>query len=335
MPGARDFFGATQTHRDAVATVRVALSVCLVLASLLSLIGRSMPALANNLNGFELGDALIPAAEVFRGGPPKDGIASVDQPRFIAPDEAKLKPEQRVMGVSFAGQVRAYPISILSRHEVVNDRFGSYYVAITYCPLCGSGMVFRAPKPDQPLTFGVSGLLYNSDVLLYDRETESLWSQLLMQAISGPRAGERLKLLTASHTSWQDWLKRFPDTQVLSEDTGFDFDYSRDPYEGYKNTGDVWFPVANQNNAYGNKEWVMGVVIDGLAKAYPFRELELTSGDFIDEINGQSVRILWSKDARSAQIFDARGEEMPAVTAYWFAWFGFYPQTQVYRAVGP
>lgn len=287
---------------------------------------------ATSMNGFDLNDALIPADQIFQGGPPKDGIASIDKPRFVSASHAKLMPEQRVMGVNFAGQARAYPINILNRHEVVNDRYGDYRVAVTYCPLCGSGMVFRAPQPDQVMTFGVSGLLYNSDVLLYDRETLSLWSQLRMQAISGPRKAEKLILMAANHTTWQAWLNRYPDTQVLSKDTGFDFDYSHDPYGDYKKSANTWFPVAYQNHTYGNKEWVMGVVIDGRAKAYPFKELESGPGDFIDKINGKSVRILWSKDAASARIVDSGGEEVPTITAYWFAWYGFYPETAVYTA---
>lgn len=290
-----------------------------------------MPAIATSMNGFELDNALIPADEIFQGGPPKDGIASIDKPRFISAKQAKLKPDQRVMGLSFAGQVRAYPINILNRHEVVNDRFGDDYVAITYCPLCGSGMVFRAPGPDQALTFGVSGLLYNSDVLLYDRETNSLWSQLRMQAISGLRKGEKLNMLAASHTTLRDWLSRHPDTQVLSEDTGFGFDYSRDPYSAYKKSGDTWFPVAHNSSAYDKKEWVAGVIVNGQAKAYPFSELMLSAANFMDEVGGRAVRVEWLSDARSVAIYDADGVELPVVSAYWFAWYGFYPDTQIYR----
>lgn len=286
---------------------------------------------AASMNGFNLNDALIPADEIFQGGPPKDGIASVDKHQFIAARQATLKPDQRVMGVSFAGQIRAYPINILNRHEVVNDRFGDYYVAVTYCPLCGSGMVFRAPEPHQALTFGVSGLLYNSDVLLYDRETDSLWSQLRMQAVSGLRKGEKLNMLPASHTSWQDWLSRHPDTQVLSDDTGFGFDYSRDPYADYKRSGDTWFPVAHNNSAYDKKAWVAGVLIEGKAKAYPFKELALSSGDFVDEVGGKTIRVEWLNDARSVRIYDEEGRELPVVSAYWFAWYGFYPDTLIYK----
>lgn len=292
----------------------------------------TMSVYAETKNGFDLADSLIPADKVFSGGPPKDGIASIDNPVFVGASETKLMLDQRVMGVSFAGHTRAYPIAILNRHEVVNDQFGEYHVAVTYCPLCGSGMVFRAPNANQALTFGVSGLLYNSDVLLYDRETESLWSQLQMQAVTGPRKGEKLKMLASSHTTWQEWLSRYPDTEVLSEDTGFAFDYSRDPYAAYKNSGDTWFPVAHQNSAYEKKEWVAGVVIDGQAKAYPFVELEQSSGDFTDHVGDVAVRVIWLKSARSVRILDLAGVEVPATSAYWFAWYGFHPDTEIYRA---
>ncbi len=291
----------------------------------------NLNAFAASMNGFDLTDALIPVEEVFQGGPPKDGIASIDNPRFISAEQAKLKLDQRVIGVKFAGQVRAYPINILSRHEVVNDRFANDYVAITYCPLCGSGMVFLVTESDQTLNFGISGLLYNSDVLLYDRATNSLWSQLRMQAVSGPRKGEKLSMPPASHTTWQDWLSRHPETQVLSEDTGFDFDYSDDPYLDYENSGDTWFPVAHNNSAYDKKAWVAGVFIGGVAKAYPFKELALSSGEFVDKVGGKTVRVEWLSDARSVRIYDDEDRELPVVSAYWFAWYGFYPETEIYK----
>ena len=287
---------------------------------------------AINKNGFKLDDSLVPVEEILSGGPPKDGIPSIDKPKFIASGESTLSSEQRIMGVYLEGMARAYPIGILNRHEVVNDRFGDYHVAVTYCPLCGSGMVFRAPQANQTLTFGVSGLLYNSDVLLYDRETESLWSQLQMQAVTGPRKGEKLKLLAASHTTWQEWLSRYPDTEVLSENTGFAFDYSRDPYAAYKNSGETWFSIAHENNAYDKKVWITGVIIDGQAKAYPFPELDQSSGDFVDHVGDVTVRVIWSKRARSTRILNSEGVEIPTTSAYWFAWYGFYPDTEIYRA---
>jgi hypothetical protein len=130
---------------------------------------------AAGLNGFDLSNASVPVQAIQRGGPPK----------FVAADRARLEGEDRVLGLALGESARAYPVRILNWHEVVNDRFGDRAVVVTYCPLCGTGVAFDAPPEACAGGFGVSGLLYNSDVLLYDRATQSLWSQLLETANSG------------------------------------------------------------------------------------------------------------------------------------------------------
>ncbi|PJA16725.1 MAG: hypothetical protein CO113_15630 [Elusimicrobia bacterium CG_4_9_14_3_um_filter_62_55] len=153
------------------------------------------------LNGFDLEGSLVPAADIHRGGPPKDGIPALSDPRFVAAADAELSPEDRVVGVASGGVAKAYPIRILNWHEVVNDAFGARRIAVTYCPLCGTAMVFDAVAGGRRRAFGVSGLLYNSDVLLYDRESESLWSQVLKRAVSGPEKGTALTQIPARHTT--------------------------------------------------------------------------------------------------------------------------------------
>lgn len=222
------------------------------------------------LNGFVLMDGLVPAEKVFHGGPPKDGIPALDTPDFIqAAEAAYLRPSGRVIGVYRQGQARAYPIAILNYHEIVNDRFGEEGVTVTFCPLCGTGMTFKTPEGVS--SFGVSDLLYNSDVLLYDRDTHSLWSQLRMQAVFGSLAGRRLTLVESDHTTWADWHARHPDTLVLSRETGHMRSYQHSPYAGYKQSRRVYFPVDHSDHRYHPKEQVVGVVLDGLAYASPFR----------------------------------------------------------------
>ena len=173
---------------------------------------------SDETNGFDVSDALIPITEIRHGGPGRDGIPAIDKPMFIAADKAKfLSPTDRILGLHYANRTRAYPIRIMNWHEIVNDRIGGDAVLITYCPLCGTGMAFRIPDGG---TFGVSGLLYNSDMLLYDRASESLWSQLMGRAVTGPMKGERLQLIPLEHTTWSDWRTRHSDTLVLSRDTG-------------------------------------------------------------------------------------------------------------------
>jgi len=154
--------------------------------------------------------------------------------------------------------------------EIVNDQFNGKPVVITYCPLCGSGVSFDADIDGQKRTFGVSGLLYNSDVLLYDRETESLWSQIMFEAISGPSKGTLLIPIITTTTTWKKWKALHPDTKVLSTQTGHSRNYDRSPYGNYNQERGLYFPVKNQSDKYHPKEWVIGIKIGNKYKAYPF-----------------------------------------------------------------
>ena len=287
---------------------------------------------AQTRNGFDLQGSLVPAVEILRGGPPRDGIPAINKPIFMPATQATLAASDRVMGVYFKGIAKAYPIRMLNRHEIVNDTFAQTGVVISYCPLCGSGVVFLLPQSPRINTFGVSGLLYNSDVLLYDRESESLWSQLMLKAISGERRGETLTLLAATHTSWGEWQKRYPDTLLLSEARASGVSYNNNPYADYENSEQLWFPVGKESDALRAKERVLGLSINGVDKAYPYSELANSSAEFEDVIAGQTVRIIWSEAGQSAYALDAEGRQLPSVSAYWFAWFSFHPHTLIYRA---
>ncbi len=288
---------------------------------------------ATTKNGFDLTDALIPIDEVLPGGPSRDGIPAIDHPRFVAASAAGfIAEDDRVLGVVRNGVSKAYPLSIMNWHEIVNDRFGDERVVITYCPLCGTGMAFLADTTDSSLTFGVSGLLYNSDMLLYDRQTESLWSQIMAQAISGTHKGRRLLAIPMSHTSWSDWRQRHPETLVLSQDTGFSRDYQRTPYAGYETSRKLFFPVKFRAQGYHPKERVLGLEIDGQYRAYPFAELAKTGGKLLERIAGRNIEIRFDAAHQTARVIDENGRELPAVIGYWFAWYGFHPETEVYRA---
>ena len=306
-------------------------NLMIVVLWLLFLLG-SM-SLAQSKNGFNLENALIPVDKILSGGPEKEGIPAIDKPEFVPADKADfLDDEARVLGIHYKGISKAYPINILNWHEIVNDKFNDEPVVITFCPLCGSGMAFSAIIDAKTHTFGVSGLLYNSDVLLYDRQTQSLWSQLMRQAISGSHKGKRLNSLPVLHTTWQDWQKKHPDTLVLSTATGFRRNYSNSPYADYINSPQIMFPVTSISQRYHPKEQVYGLEVAGQFKAYPFIELEKSPATFTDTVNGQLLTVRYDKKHKSAAAFNQLGRQLSGVRTFWFAWYAFHPQTQVYVA---
>lgn len=284
-------------------------------------------------NGFDLAGALVPANEVLSGGPPRDGIPAIDAPKFVRAGVAGfLQPTDRVLGVALNGVKKAYPVSIMNWHEIVNDTFADEPVVVSYCPLCGTGIAYSATAGGRTLRFGVSGLLYNSDMLLYDRQTQSLWSQIRKQAISGALRGERLRSVPMTHTSWEDWLQRHPDTLVLSTDTGYARDYSHSPYGGYEQSANLYFPVKMRDPRHHPKEWVLGIEIDGNFKAYPFVELEKHGAPVHDTLNGKAVVVRYDPRHRTAEAFDDSGDVLTTITSFWFAWYAFHPDTERYQA---
>jgi len=284
-------------------------------------------------NGFDLSHSLIPVAEIHHGGPARDGIPAIDRPRFISAGRAEfLQDRDRVLGINRNSVTKAYPIRILNYHEIVNDEFGGEAVVVTYCPLCGTGMAFIASVDGSVRDFGVSGLLYNNDVLLYDRESLSLWSQLMKQAVTGPMRGTRLQQVAMSHTTWGDWRRRYPDTLVLSTDTGARRDYQRSPYAGYAGSEDVYFPMGEMDRRYHPKEQVIGLSLGNNSKAYPFAELSRRHGELRDSFATREILIRFDAENRTGAVFDVDGEEIPSTIGYWFAWQAFHPDTEVYTA---
>jgi hypothetical protein len=283
-------------------------------------------------NGFNVANALIPIDEIHSGGPPRDGIPAIDRPRFVSAGAASfLRASDRVLGITRNGVSKAYPVAILNWHEIVNDRIADEPVTVTYCPLCGTGIATLATTDDQVLDFGVSGLLYNSDMLLYDRQTQSLWSQIRRQAISGPMQGTILQPVPVMHTQWADWKQRYPTTRVLSTETGYRRDYTKSPYQGYEKTDDLFFPVQARDDRYHPKESVLGIEIAGRFKAYPFVELEKSGGDVHDTFAGHTIVVKYDKQYRTAVATEGQDNALPGVIAFWFAWYAFHPDTEVYR----
>ena len=200
--------------------------------------GRGVPADApsalDDPSAEGLPEPLIDISQLRSGGPPPDGIPAIDQPRFdLASEVDWLVDEEAVLVLELAGQTRAYPVQVMIWHEIVNDVYGDRPVAVTYCPLCNSAIAFDRRIDGRELTFGTSGLLLNSDLVMYDRETESLWPQLEFRAVAGALTGTELDPLVLATVPWAQFRDANPDGLVLNRDTGFVRDYGRNPYVGY------------------------------------------------------------------------------------------------------
>ena len=178
--------------------------------------------------------------EILSGGPPKDGIPSIDRPVFLpASQDSTLEPLEPVIRLQVGDDIRAYPLRILTFHEIVNDVVGGKPVAVTYCPLCNASLVFDRTVDGQVLEFGTTGMLRNSDLVMYDRTTESWWQQFTGQSIVGSYTGTQLKFIASRVESFERFLAAHPDGQVLQPDTGFSRPYGRNPYATYDTQGPI------------------------------------------------------------------------------------------------
>lgn len=283
-------------------------------------------------NDFDLSNSIIPVDQIFHGGPERDGIPSINNPKFIPHRDASfLADDDRILGLFYKNIARAYPIKILNYHEIVNDKFNNESILITYCPLCGSGIAFSPKLGHNNVRFGVSGLLYNSDMLLYDRKTESLWSQIMAVAISGKLKGKKLDRLVMKDTTWRKWKTLFPKTHVLSTDTGYSRNYQRHPYGDYDLNSAIYFPLTHTNKRYHAKEKILAVEINNKFKAYPFSELAKTTGTVTDLFAGKKLQIKFDAKSRTGAVYH-NNKEIPATTLFWFAWVAFHPDTDVFSA---
>lgn len=172
--------------------------------------------------------------EIFSGGPPKDGIPAIDEPKFVPVAAAEgLTETEPVVGLVINGEAKAYPLRILTWHEIVNDTLGGVPVAVTFCPLCNSSIVFDRRLDGEVLDFGTTGKLRNSDLVMYDRQTESWWQQFLGQGIVGELTGRELDMIASRLESWASFKERAPDGLVLVPNNPSFRDYGRNPYAGY------------------------------------------------------------------------------------------------------
>ncbi len=309
-------------NRKALASISLSLWLAVVLCSAADAAPRR--------NGFDLSSTSVPVHEILSGGPPRDGIPALNLPRVVSAAQAPWEDDDVVIGVVLNGVSRAYPIAILDWHELVNDVVGGEAILVSYCPLCGTGIVFDRKIDGRVRRFGVSGLLYQSDVLLYDRRSESLWSQIASEAVSGPELGTRLEIVRSSQMRWAAWRERHPDTTVLSDETGYARNYGRTPYRGYSTSSRLYFP-APIDPRYPPKTPTLGVrTKDGSARAYPAPEVTAGGGNIAETFGGH--RIIVTYDAASRTFDIEAPPNVEVIEGYWFAWAAFHPESTVYVA---
>jgi hypothetical protein len=283
-------------------------------------------------NGFALEPASISEAEILAGLPRRDAIPALDHPSVLPAAEANWRDDEPVLGIVVGGEARAYPVAILNWHELVNDTIDGEPILVSFCPLCGTGLVFDRRIGGKERTFGVSGLLYRSDLLMYDRSSESLWSQISAEAVTGPLLGQRLRVLRARMDQWGEWRSDHPESTVLSPETGHRRDYDRSPYPGYSHSRELSFP-APVDRRYHPKMPTLGLRIPGEgSRAYPAAELARAGAAAEETFLGHRVRIAYDVDR---QVFDVEAPpEVEVVEGFWFAWAAFHPETSVYLAPG-
>jgi hypothetical protein len=241
--------------------------------------------------------------EIQSGGVPPDGIPPIDEPKFIDFDEADewLEDQEPVISIDIDGDARAYPLQIMTWHEIVNDEFGDQAVGVTFCPLCNAAISFdREVGEHGVMRFGVTGVLRNSDLIMWDDKTESWWQQMTGEAIVGELAGEQLTLLPSIIVSYEEFKRTFPEGVVLSRDTGHQRTYGNNPYAGYDDINSSPFLFdGERDDRYPPMERVLTLEINDEPMAYPFSQLE-EHPVVHDEVGGEAVVVFWAPGATSA-----------------------------------
>jgi Protein of unknown function (DUF3179) len=288
---------------------------------------------------------LVPLEEFQSGGPPKDGIPAIDAPRYTRASEVDfLEDQEPVILLTVESESRAYPLQILTWHEIVNTRFGDTPVAVTFCPLCNTAIVFDRRVDGEVLDFGATGKLRDSDLVMYDRQTESWWQQFGGEALVGELAGHELRQLSARIVSWREFRSMHPTALVLNRETGFVRGYGTNPYAGYDDVGSP--PIFSARNEDDDrlppKERVVYVEVGKQAFAVPFAVLvEKRTIEFGTDAGNLVVRwrsgvasaldsgsIAEGRDVGSASVL-LEGEPVPFSEPFWFAVAAFRPDIEI------
>ncbi len=256
-------------------------------------------------------ECLIPTNLIVNGGVGRDGIPALNSPDVVPASTGDffLVSDDLVLGVVVNGEARAYPHGVLWWHEIVNDVLGGRPIVVSFCPLTGSGLVYDPVINGQLHNFGVSGLLFDNNLILFDRTTESLWSQMRVQSICGSLQGTRPPLLPLVQSTWAAWKAMYPDTTVVSFNTGFSRDYTLYPYGDYDlvdNTR-LLFPPSTIDSRLRMKDTVLGITYEGVARAYSMSRMTDVAPRLVinDDVNGLPVLVVFDALSSLAVPFEA------------------------------
>jgi hypothetical protein len=269
----------------------------------------------------------VALSDLRQGCPARDCIPSIDNPKYVSADEAAhVADDELVITLSYKGQYRAYPSKILDHHEIVNDTIAGDPLAITWCPLCGSAVGIERTVGGTVTEFGVSGVLYNSDLVLYDRATETLWEQIEAKGIVGTMTDVELALVPVSMSKWAKWRDKHPDTLVLSTDTGFEYDYTTDRFAEYRDSTGLFMPVSASDERVHAKTVVFGFDLASGSVAYAESVLE-KDGSYRHDLGGEEAVVTLHDDGKVT--LQRRDETHHPIRVFWFAWYTFHPETDL------
>lgn len=278
----------------------------------------------------------VPLDEIVQGCPGKDCIQSIDSPVYESISDASewLGEEDIGLALQRGGIERFYPYRILVAHEIVNDRINGERVLVTYCPLCFTGIVFDPTVAGEQVEFGVSGMLRNSNLLMYDRASDSLWSQVSGEAVLGERTGSMLTMIPSDITMFGLWSKAHPNGDVLSRNTGRPFaSYRSIPYGGDLRDIKPFFPLSNKDDRLPETTFVLGIVINGEARAYQFDAVK-KRGVLVETFAGRSLVIEYLASEDAVRIFDTTDgtrSRLSPVPVFWFSWAATHPDTSLWN----
>ena len=272
----------------------------------------------------------IDLAQLLNGGPPKDGIPSIDAPEFDTAATTPFQKEDIVIGVVLNGEAKAYPYNVMNWHEIVNDTVGGVNVTITYCPLCDTIVAFERGNT----TFGVSGKLYQSCLVMFDRNDDSLYAQPWAMGVIGLQVNQTLTRLPAVKTTWAAWVAQYPDSQILSTRTGYDRDYQRYPYGTYETNEQIIFPVRHQDQLTQHPKAIVSYVwqaddatpfnqFSGDSQAFVHSEVQ-QAGEQTAEFAGQTIRGRWDEALATVVVEQSNGTVIPSTTAFAFVYPAYF-----------